>query len=282
LSQPGSDSSASALVATSLADATDVPLASRYAICPSPIVAPSDSGHDPTRRGITIAHADTTAADTTFRPLDAHDLKDADHTPQGSNEPWNFGASGLTPSLMDPNSHNFNMFASQMPGYYAPTPGGTHTLYHSQAGDLHTPTFGGLGTPLSMPTSESAMQAGRQAAAFQGFQAHLPHSMQHPSFQPHVNPFQMHQHQHQHQQQGFPPHHFTHQPSFENLEAAIDDSPVDDVGMDVRMMQQQQQQHHSPDMMFHPQSMSNKMRPPPAHPLGEKYVHPIEPAKCSC
>lgn len=201
--------------------------------------------------------------DNVFRSIEAqqHDVKDADPTPRGSNEPWNFGSSGLTPSMMDPNSQTFNMFANQMPGYYTPTPGGTNTLYHHQAGDLHTPSYGmGLGTPLSLPTSEGALHAGQQDAAFQNFQAHLPHHMQPPAFQ-NVNPF------HMHQQQGFPPHHFTHQPSFEGMEGPVGESPVDDIGMDVHL----QQQHHSPDMLFHhPQSMQHVMHPPPMHPSGEK------------
>lgn len=190
-------------------------------------------------------------------------MKDADPTPRGSNEPWNFGTSGLTPSMMDPNSHSFNMFANQMPGYYTPTPGGTNTLYHNQAGDLHTPGFGmgGLGTPLSMPTSESALHAGQQAAAYQGFHAHLPQHVQTQAFH-NLNPFQLHS-----QQQAYPPHHFTHQPSFEGMEGQVGDSPIDDMGMDLHM---QHHHHHSPEMLFRPQSMHQAMQPPPLHPSGDK------------
>ncbi|KAK2754041.1 hypothetical protein FQN54_007210 [Arachnomyces sp. PD_36] len=53
---------------------------------------------------------------------------------RGLNDQWK-----LTPSVMDPNSLAFSSFANQLPGYYAPTPGGANTLYQSQAGDLHTP-----------------------------------------------------------------------------------------------------------------------------------------------
>lgn len=201
----------------------------------------------------------TNRTDNSFRTVDSH-RKDADHTPRDPNEPWNFGSSGLTPSMMDPNSQHFNMFANQMPGYYTPTPGGTNTLYHHQAGDLHTPGLVmGLGTPLSLPTSESALHAGHQAAAFHGFHAHLPqHVQQHP-YQD-VSPY------HIHQQEGFPPHQFTHQPSFEHLDAHVGDSPVEDVHMDVRM----HQQDHSPQMLFHSQSLKNTMQPPAVHPSGEK------------
>lgn len=201
-------------------------------------------------------------------PTQPHDIKDADPTPRGSNEPWNFGTSGLTPSLMDPNSHSFNMFANQLPGYYTPTPGGTSTLYHSQAGDLHTPSFamgGGLGTPLSMPTSENALHAGQQAASYHAFQNHhhLPQQqhMQHQHFQ-NVNPF------HMHQQQGFPPAHFTHQPSFDGMDGPVGDSPVDDMGMDLGGMPP----HHSPEMLFHPGNPLGSMQPHIMHPSADKYV----------
>ena len=162
--------------------------------------------------------------------------------------------------MMDPNSHSFNMFANQMPGYYTPTPGGTNTLYHHQAGDLHTPGFGfGLGTPLSLPTSEGTLHAGHQVNAFHGFQAHLPQHVQHSSFHNEVDPFQMQQH-------GFPPHHFTHHPSLEGMDGNAGDSPVDDFGMEAPM----QHHHHSPEMGFQPHNMHRAMQPPPLHPSGDK------------
>lgn len=85
-------------------------------------------------------------------------FKDQDPTPRATNDQWRF-----TPSLLDPNSFSFANFANQPPGYYTPTPGGTNTIYHPQAGDLHTPTLGlgmgiGLNTPLSLSTSETSMQ----------------------------------------------------------------------------------------------------------------------------
>ncbi|KAK3718710.1 hypothetical protein LTR37_004929 [Vermiconidia calcicola] len=193
------------------------------------------------------------------------DMKDGDPTPRGSNEPWNFGSSGLTPSMMDPNSQSFNMFANQMPGYYTPTPGGTNTLYHHQAGDLHTPGLGiGLGTPLSLPTSEGALHAGQQDAAFHGFHPHLNHHLQQQPFHD-LNPMQMHQ------QSAFPPHQFTHQPSFEHLEGPMGESPVEDMSMDINMHHQQ----HSPPMLFHPQSLQHPMQHPPIHPYGEKFRYHV-------
>ncbi len=75
-----------------------------------------------------------------------------------------------------------------------------------------------------------------------------------------MNPIHMHHHP------GFPPHQFTHQPSFEHLDGPIGESPVDDMNMDVHMHQQE----HSPHMLFHSQSLQNSMHPPPVHPSGEK------------
>ena len=75
---------------------------------------------------------------------------------RGANEPWRF-----TPSLFDSNPFAFGAYPNQSTGYYTPTPGGLNTLYHSQAGDLHTPGMAiHLGTPLSMPMSESSMHVG--------------------------------------------------------------------------------------------------------------------------
>ncbi|KAI4697786.1 uncharacterized protein J4E84_000919 [Alternaria hordeiaustralica] len=165
------------------------------------------------------------------RHLDHEDIKDQDPTPRGNNEPWRF-----TPSLLDPNSFAFTSFANQPPGYYTPTPGGTNTLYHSQAGDLHTPGFSfGLGTPLSLPTSEGALHAGQVAPAnhLHGFN---PHALGSHHFQ-NVNPFGM---QPQHSQ-SFAPHQFTHQPSaFDqgNMTQTHQDSSMDNMVPEVEMQEQ--------------------------------------------
>ena len=87
---------------------------------------------------------------------------------------------------MDPNSFNFNNFANAPPGYYTPTPGGTNTLFHSQAGDLHTPVgmaAPGLGTPLSMPATGQSINSGDAVMDMGGFQQLPPHPMH---FQPFV------------------------------------------------------------------------------------------------
>lgn len=188
-------------------------------------------------------------ADTSCRAVNVQpDHKDADPASRAPHDLWTFGTSAMTPSIMDPTSQHFNMFANQMPGYYTPTPGGTNTIYHqTNAGDLHTPGFTmGMETPHSLPTSAGALHAGQQFAGFQAFAQHLPQQMdQHQTFQ-NPDPFGMHQ------QQAFPPHHFTHQPTFEHMEGPIGESPIDNMGMDMPLPQEH---HHSPHMMFQPQAM---------------------------
>lgn len=187
--------------------------------------------------------------------------KQADHSPQDVQEPWSFGNSGLTPSIMDPNSHTFNMFATSMPPYYTPTPGGTSLLYHHQAGDLHTPGLAiGLGTPLSLPTSATALHAGHHhEQALHSAHGHFSEHQQQQPFQ-HMHPYQMHN------QTGFPPHQFTHHSSFEPFEGAVGESPVEDLGMDLNM----HHHHHSSQMLFNSHSSHNMALAQVPHPTGDK------------
>lgn len=150
------------------------------------------------------------------RPFDGpHEVKDQDATPKPFTDAWRF-----TPSLMDPNSFAFSAFANQPPGYYTPTPGGYGTLYHPQAGDLHTPGMG-MNTPLSLPHSIHGLHAHDPLAQFQHFNPQFLH-------QPHPFQDQFHQQQPQHQMpqqqtQTFAPQQFLqHQDSGY---VAMDDSP---------------------------------------------------------
>lgn len=142
----------------------------------------------------------------------SHAFQPDEPTARTSNEPWR-----LTPSFMDPNSFNFNNFANAPPGYYTPTPGGTNTLFHSQAGDLHTPVgmaVPGLGTPLSMPNS-GAIHTGAGIVDMGAFQPLQPHQM-------HMNPFVQAQPP---PQQAFAPSSFVHQDTgYETMEQ--DGSPM--------------------------------------------------------
>lgn len=164
-----------------------------------------------------------------------HDIKDLDPTPRGNAEQWRF-----TPSIMDPNSFAFSSFANQPPGYYTPTPGGTNTFYHSQAGDLHTPGFTmGLGTPLSMPTSEGGLHAlPATTAPMHGFQPSIaPHHFQNP------NPFAI-----PHHSDAFAPHQFQ-QPhaSFNPLDGQHEDPSIGEMQVDVDM-------HEDPQPLSFPQT----------------------------
>ncbi|KAH8757379.1 CP2 transcription factor [Diaporthe sp. PMI_573] len=205
-----------------------------------------------------------------------HDaFHDRDPTPRASNEPWRF-----TPSLMDPNSFAFANFANAPPGYYTPTPGGTNTLYHPQAGDLHTPTlFGmGLGTPLSMPTTEAAMQSGPGSGPgpnpspammnISGFH-HGPANLHPAQFhqQQQFNPFvQPHP-----QQQSFAPSTFVHQDTgYETMDQ--DGSPMGSDQGDERIGSIDSAFHgQSPMMGFQPRQQYGMSMPMPMHPSAEKY-----------
>ena len=105
--------------------------------------------------------------DDMFRTFgDMDDIKDPNITPKGLQDQWR-----LTPSMMDPNSFAFASFANQPPGYYTPTPGGVNTLYHSQAGDLHTLGMG-MNTPLSLPHSAHNLPAPDSTVDLQHYQPH--------------------------------------------------------------------------------------------------------------
>lgn len=83
---------------------------------------------------------------------------------------------------MDPDSFSFNSFANAPPGYYTPTPGGTNTLFHTQAGDLQTPVgLAGpaLETPLSMPATGNPITSGAGVVDMAGFQPLPSHQMHH-------------------------------------------------------------------------------------------------------
>ncbi|TGJ84710.1 hypothetical protein E0Z10_g4069 [Xylaria hypoxylon] len=167
-------------------------------------------------------------------------FRDQDPTPRASGAEWRF-----TPSLLDPNSFSFSTFANQPPGYYTPTPGGTNTLYHSQAGDLHTPSLAlgmGLNTPLSLPTSDSAIHSG-------------PGIMDIPHFQHAMAPQQFHQPfnaafiQPAPQQPSYAPSSFVqHDTGYETMDH--DGSPLSSVGRIERVGPMDATFHsHSPPVM---------------------------------
>ncbi|PMD67382.1 uncharacterized protein K444DRAFT_14729 [Hyaloscypha bicolor E] len=225
---------------------------------PEVAVATSSAGSGPGDSSLGDAVAGGPHLDR-HHSLGHEDIKDLDPTPRAQHEAWRF-----TPSLLDPNSFAFSSFANQPPGYYTPTPGGTNTLYHNQAGDLHTPGMGmglsmGLGTPLSMPTSTDALHASTMMD-MNAFSHHVPHFQNynpfgHPNQQQHAHHHQQQQQQPQ-QQQSFAPSSFVHQDTgYETMDH--DGSPMDDEGrigpMDTTL------QHHSPVMSFQPQQYDMSM-----------------------
>lgn len=168
-------------------------------------------------------------------------FRDQDPTPRASNEPWRF-----TPSLLDPGPFAFSGFGGHAGGYYTPTPGGTNTIYHPQAGDLHTPTLSlgmGLGTPLSMPTTEGGIHSGPGAMDMGGFHHgfHPQHHFQ--NFNPFIQPPPP--------QPAFAPSTFVHQDTgYETMDQ--DGSPMDSDPAEDRIgsIDSNFQSHHSPMMPF--------------------------------
>ena len=146
-----------------------------------------------------------------------------------------------------PGSFAFNAFANVPPGYYTPTPGGNNTLFHSQAGDLHTPTLGvgGIATPLSMPNSGDALHSGGGAVMdMSGYQTLQPHQFQN------FNPFMQGPDAHQ-VQQSFAPASFVQQDTgYETMEqdgGMMDVAPSEHrvPSMSATMQQQQKTASHT-------------------------------------
>jgi hypothetical protein len=175
----------------------------------------------------------------------------------------------FTPSIMDPNSYAFSNFANQPPGYYTPTPGGTNTIYHSQAGDLHTPGLTmGLGTPLSMPTSDTSLAVGQTS----GTDLHHyhpsaipPHIFQNPD--PFAYQTSHQQHHHPLQLQTFAPHQFTHHATgFDRFQSHTDDPKLHDYPIDIEM-----QEHSGMDAFSQPNLDVTMAQPVPPYSM-EEYV----------
>ncbi|KAK4042962.1 CP2 transcription factor-domain-containing protein [Parachaetomium inaequale] len=202
-------------------------------------------------RTATAGHADVSAAGQERAHSLSHEaFRDQDPTPRASNDPWRF-----TPSLLDPGSFSFTNFASQPPGYYNPTPGGTNTIYHSQAGDLHTPTMGlgmGLQTPLSMPNSEGAVHSGAGPIDMAGFHPGF-HPQQFQQFNPFIQPPQP--------QPSFAPSSFLHTDT--GYETMDQGSPMDSDHADERIGSIESNfQGHSPMVAFQARQFGMPMSVP--------------------
>ncbi|KAF7920089.1 hypothetical protein EAE99_008210 [Botrytis elliptica] len=183
------------------------------------------------------------------------EIHDPDPTPRARDDAaawrWTPGLLGSSSSNFDSNSFGFpsSSFLNAAPGPYTLTPGGTNTVYHPQAGDLHMGmgmgmNMGmgmGMGPPLSIPTTTD----GRHTETMMGM----------PSFPTHdfhdFNPFaHSHHHQPQPQPTSYAPSSFIHQDTgYETMDH--DGSPMDDdegpLGSMERVM------HQSP-LTFQPHS----------------------------
>ena len=100
-----------------------------------------------------------------------------DETGLGESEHWRF-----TPSMLDTNSYAFTSFVNQHSETFTPTLGGfVSGVVQNQAGELHTPGMAfGLGTPLSISTSESHSHTA-SVSDMQTFPPHLLQSQPFPS-----------------------------------------------------------------------------------------------------
>jgi hypothetical protein len=161
-------------------------------------------------------------------------IDDPNLTPQASHEPWRF-----TPPLLNSNSVPFATFTNQLPVYYTPTAGGTSTLYHSQAGDLHIPGIRigmDLGTPLLLPILEDGVHIGWMVDRH-GFP---PETLQPYEFH-NFNPFEPNQ--------CLAVHYLSNQPSdFEFMDASGDRSPTND-------------SYREPEMSYNSPIMNTSSRP---------------------
>ncbi|KAF7883881.1 hypothetical protein EAF00_011193 [Botryotinia globosa] len=199
------------------------------------------------------------------------EIHDPDPTPRARDDAaawrWTPGLLGSSSSNFDSNSFGFpsSSFVNATPGPYTLTPGGTNTVYHPQAGDLHMGmgmgmNMGmgmGMGPPLSIPTTTDGL--------------HTETMMGMPNFPTHdfhdFNPFaQSHHHQPQPQPTSYAPSSFIHQDTgYETMDH--DGSPMDDdegpLGSMERVM------HQSP-LTFQPHSYDMAM-PGSASPFAEKF-----------
>lgn len=144
--------------------------------------------------------------------MDEHDMKfSSERTPR------NISDLGFTPSWMDPSAMPMMSLAGQHPGFYTPNSGGMGAIFHSQAGDLHTPTLGlHQMTPLSLSNPVAANpQMGMEQFNPQYLAQHMPE----------MNPYV--------QQASYAPSAFMHrEPNFDAMDESVDDASLNGLPMD--------------------------------------------------
>ncbi|KAL4873521.1 hypothetical protein BDV12DRAFT_79929 [Aspergillus spectabilis] len=123
------------------------------------------------------------------------------------------------PSMVDPNSVQFINPLNQLHGYYTPNSGGLSAVYHSPAGDLHTPGMGmNIVTPLSL-SQQGSIPPNGAGMGLDPFNAQFisPHYQSPQSFAP---------------QTAFAPSAFVHgEVGFDTVDESIDEGSLNDVDM---------------------------------------------------
>ena len=162
--------------------------------------------------------------------------------------------------MIDTQSFAFGGYPNPHPGYYTPTPGGTNTVFHNQAGDLHSVGIGiGIPTPLSQPSTEDALHGGQPVA-------HPMSAFPHP-IDPHQYPQNSEGFDLSQQHQAFAAPTFPHQADIYDPDTAIkDDSPSANLALDAEV------QDHSPILTFPIQPLERHMHPPVMRQLQDRYV----------
>lgn len=145
-------------------------------------------------------------------------LQEADLKLPHDRTPRNLQELNFTSSWIDPSGMPMMPLASQYPGFFTPNSGGMGATFHSQAGDLHTPTAGlNMITPLSLSNSMSVQQS-------QGLDQFNPQFLgQHV---PEMNPFT--------QEASYAPSAFLHtrDPGYDAMDESGDNSSLNDFPVD--------------------------------------------------
>lgn len=131
--------------------------------------------------------------------------------------PRNLQDLNFSPSWMDSASMNMVPMANQHPGFYTPNSGGMGAIFHSQAGDLHTPTAGlHTMTPLSLSNPITGPQQHPVMGHFSP--QYLGHQM------PEMNPYL---------QASYAPSAFMQRdPGYDVMDETVDDSSVNGIPLD--------------------------------------------------
>lgn len=163
-------------------------------------------------------------ADLGNRPMGNEDLKLEEQDMKFSAErtPRNLSDLNYTSTWMDPSAMPMMSLAGQHPGFYTPNSGGMGAIYHSQAGDLHTPTLGlNMITPLSLAHPMPGGPANHQQPGIDHFNPQ--YLAQH---MPEMNSYV-------HQQASFAPSAFMHRESaFDAMDESVDDSSLNGISVD--------------------------------------------------